>query len=71
MATEQQHRDNAANHAANIIRSRDESDTDGFLTQWASGLTRDLENTKADIKANGDKAKFTGRPGFCTTTKLI
>jgi hypothetical protein len=44
------------------LRSREESwersDTDGFLSQWASGLTADLYRTQADIVRNGGKAEF-------------
>jgi hypothetical protein len=36
------------------------SDTDGFVSQWASGLTAELYRTQADIRASGDMAEFTG-----------
>lgn len=35
-------------------------DTDGFLSQWASGLSARLARRKAEILDNGGKATFTG-----------
>lgn len=47
---------------AEQLRRRDESwersDTDGFLSQWASGLTADLERKKAELLETGGYSKF-------------
>lgn len=40
--------------------SFDRCDTDGFLSQWASGATAMLCNAKADILDAGGKAEFVG-----------
>jgi hypothetical protein len=40
--------------------SWERSDTDGFLTQWASGLSAQLASKKAEIVENGNKAEFAG-----------
>lgn len=40
--------------------SWERSDTDGFVTQWACGLSASLANTRATILENDGKAEFTG-----------
>ncbi len=40
------------------IESFERSDTDGFLSQWASGLSGGLERTRAGIKENGGVFRF-------------
>jgi hypothetical protein len=50
--------------AADALRNREESfqrcDTDGFLSQWASGILATLRETQAAIVAAGDRAEFVG-----------
>jgi len=38
--------------------SFERSDTDGFLSQWASGITARLHEVRAEIARNGGKAQF-------------
>jgi hypothetical protein len=40
--------------------SFERSDTDGFLSQWASGHTRRLANARAKIQENDGKSEFNG-----------
>jgi hypothetical protein len=40
--------------------SFERSDTDGCLTQWASGITADLRRAQARILRDGGKANFCG-----------
>jgi len=40
--------------------SFERSDTDGCLTQWASGITADLRRRQAQILRNGGKSEFRG-----------
>lgn len=58
--TAEQHR--AAADAAEQRReeSWQRSDTDGFLSQWASGLTAQLHRRQAEILDNGGVAEFRG-----------
>lgn len=50
--------------AADADRAREESfqrsDTDGFLSQWAHGLSAQQYRAQADIAERGGVAKFTG-----------
>lgn len=48
----------AARHAKAKADSFDRCDTDGFLSQWASGINADLDRTKAELLANGGYAPF-------------
>lgn len=42
------------------MESQDRSDTDGFLTQWASGLQANLLEEQAKIVENGGRGSFCG-----------
>lgn len=46
--------------AKRVEESWDRSDTDGFLTQWASGLTSRKHTAQAKIDENGGTARFVG-----------
>lgn len=57
----------AAEHRAKAEQAYDRaeeswqrSDTDGFLSQWASGITGDLHRAQADLLDNGGKDTFAG-----------
>lgn len=56
--TADQHRDDAAASYQRASDSFDRSDTDGFVTQWAAGLTGDLSRRKAQIADDGGLADF-------------
>lgn len=60
MKTAQEHRAKAAQHETDRAESWERSDTDGFLSQWASGLNAQLERRKADLVDAGKMAVFTG-----------
>ena len=51
-------REEADQHRAERLRSQRDSDTDGFLSQWASGLTAQLKDHEADIQDNGGVWEF-------------
>jgi hypothetical protein len=48
----------AAEHARRSQESFDRSDTDGFLSQWASDLTARQYRLAADLAEAGDRAEF-------------
>lgn len=56
--TSQQHAEAAREAEQSASDSFDRCDTDGFLSQWASGITAQLHRAQADIAANGGKAEF-------------
>lgn len=56
--TAEQLRAEAAQHERNAAESFDRCDTDGFVSQWASGLNADLARTKAQIAENGGRCTF-------------
>lgn len=56
--TAEQLREQAAEHERRREESWQRSDTDGFLSQWASGLSAQLARRKADIVEAGGKAEF-------------
>jgi hypothetical protein len=58
--TANDYRHEAAENYRREQESFDRSDTDGFLSQWASSITGRLNEAKAKIKENGDKAEFVG-----------
>ncbi len=60
MTTASEHRDKAAAADKRAADSFVRSDTDGFVSQWASGLTAQLERRRAEIVDAGDTATFTG-----------
>jgi hypothetical protein len=53
-------RDEAARHEQNARESFERSDTDGFLSQWASGLNAQLAREQADLLDAGGVATFPG-----------
>lgn len=55
-----QFRAKAAAAAAERNASFERCDTDGFLSQWASGLTDELHSQQANILENGGKSYFSG-----------
>jgi hypothetical protein len=48
----------AARHEANAAESWERSDTDGFLSQWASGINAQKARAEADIAEAGGIATF-------------
>ncbi len=50
----------AADHAERRLRSQEQSDADGFLSQWASGLSDQLDRRRAQILRDGGSAVFAG-----------
>jgi len=58
--TAEEYRASAAAHKAAKEESFRRSDTDGFLSQWASGLSAQLDRARADILDDGGKAEFIG-----------
>lgn len=56
----QTHETRAANHEAKARESFERSDTDGFVSQWAHGISAGLERAKAELARNGGKASFPG-----------
>jgi hypothetical protein len=58
MKTADDYRADAAKHRQDAADSWERSDTDGFLSQWASGLTAQLADTKADLADRGNRAYF-------------
>lgn len=57
-AEEAQHLEKAAEAERRRAESWERSDTDGAVSQWASGMTAELERTRAKIAADGGKAEF-------------
>ena len=55
-----EHRAKADAADKRVSESIARSDTDGFLSQWAGGLTAQLERRRAEIAEAGDVATFTG-----------
>ena len=60
MTTEQIHLEKAAAAERAAQESFDHCDTDGFLSQWAHGMTAELERAKARIAADGGTSVFEG-----------
>lgn len=48
----------AARHEADVDASRERSDTDGFVSQWASGMNAQLKRRQADLVEAGGVATF-------------
>lgn len=63
----------AARHRAERARSQDRSDTDGFISQWASGLSASMNARQASILRDGGVAAFHGlfRNGRRVKAKLV
>lgn len=57
--TAEQLRKEAAQHRQDAVDSFDRCDTDGFLSQWASGMNADLKLARAKIAEAGGLATFT------------
>lgn len=58
MATPQELRAEAARHDREARDSFDRCDTDGFLSQWASGLTARQRRLEADLLERGNTSEF-------------
>lgn len=56
--TPEQFKAQAAQHEADAHESFERCDTDGFLTQWASGINAQVARANAEIAANGGTATF-------------
>jgi hypothetical protein len=53
-------REQAAKHEQEAADSFERCDTDGFVSQWASGLNAQKARIQAGIVENGGKAEFVG-----------
>tara|TARA_R110000824_G_scaffold66183_5_gene171864 strand:- start:564 stop:1055 length:492 start_codon:yes stop_codon:yes gene_type:complete len=53
-------RESAATRDKRAAESFERCDTDGFVTQWASGITASLDRTKADLIDADKLGEFTG-----------
>ena len=53
-------RESAAVREQRAADSFERCDTDGFVSQWASGITARLDRTKADLIDAGKMGEFTG-----------
>ena len=58
--TATQHRQDASDAELRKSESIERSDTDGFLSQWANGITADLARARAKVADNDGKAEFRG-----------
>lgn len=58
LKTAEEHRAKAAKHERDAAESWERSDTDGFLSQWASGINARVQHTNADIAEAGGVATF-------------
>jgi hypothetical protein len=58
--TAQEHRVRAAASEESAAASFERSDTDGFLSQWASGITAQEHRLAADLLEEGGKSNFAG-----------
>lgn len=56
--TAQEYRDNAATKRADAQKSWENSDTDGFISQWASNLGAEVNELEATIAENDGKSEF-------------
>lgn len=67
------HHAEAAAHRAAVAESWERSDTDGFLSQWAGGLSARLADAKATIAENHGKSTFRAlfKDGILVAAKLI
>ena len=77
MKTPDQWEAEAKKHDAEAARaetSREESfersDTDGFLSQWASGISASKSRIAAEIARNGGKAEFVGLFDIATGARI-
>lgn len=58
--TAEEHREKARDAYDRAAESFERSDTDGFLSQWASGMTGDLHRLAAELIEDGGKSSFAG-----------
>ena len=58
METAETYRDEAAAHRQEAHDSFERCDTDGFVSQWASGINARLADAKAKIAEDGGTARF-------------
>jgi hypothetical protein len=58
--TATEHRARAAASEASAAASFERSDTDGFLSQWASGITAQEHRLAADLLEQGGQSSFAG-----------
>ena len=64
METPEELRSEAQRHRDDATESWERSDTDGFVSQWASGVMAQEADMKADLAANDGLARF---PALFTT----
>lgn len=73
--TYDEHTADAQNHAIEAEASWDRSDTDGFVTQWAHGISGQVARRNAEIAANGGVAEvpalFDAETGELVAAKLV
>lgn len=58
MKTAQEYREMAAQDRSDKAESFERCDTDGFMSQWASGMMARLNDALAEIADNGGTAQF-------------
>jgi hypothetical protein len=58
--TAHEYREEAKTHETRAHESFERCDTDGFVSQWCSGLSAQLAKAKAELTENGKRAEFTG-----------
>lgn len=58
MKTSDQLQAEAAQHTQDAAESFERCDTDGFMSQWASGMMAEEKRLQASIQDNGGKAEF-------------
>lgn len=53
-----EHLNKASEHTKAANESWERSDTDGFMSQWASGVMAEHHRMRAELESNGGKAEF-------------
>lgn len=56
--TPKEYREQAARHEQDAVDSFERSDTDGFVSQWASGVCAREDRLKAAVAENGGRWRF-------------
>lgn len=72
--TPDEHRAAAAQAERNAQESYERSDTDGFVSQWASGMTARLHRAQAELDENGGKHEYSAlfdTDGNLVAAKLV
>lgn len=69
MESAETYRKLAAQHEQDAEDSFDRSDTDGFLSQWASGISAQKATRNAEIAEKGGKAEFRGL--YCGDERIM